>query len=207
LVLSVNEETVSTWEELSKIIRNSQGQELMIKIKRGGEVLDIRVTPVAAKEGEAQIYRIGIVGPKIYPKIGPKLEMGNGVVRTWIIIKFTVIGIVKIFEGEIPAKDALAGPLGIAQMAGQQARKGPLDFLYLIALLSVSLGFFNLFPIPVLDGGHLLFLGLETVLRKPLSVKKMEIAQQVGLALIILLMIFAFYNDLLRIFSPGGFKF
>jgi regulator of sigma E protease len=110
-------------------------------------------------------------------------------------------------EGEIPAKDAVAGPLGIAQLAGQQARKGPVEFLYLIALLSVSLGFFNLFPIPVLDGGHLLFIGLEAVFRKPLSVKKMEIAQQVGLILIILLMLFAFYNDLIRIFSPREFKF
>jgi regulator of sigma E protease len=206
-VLSVDGEGVSTWEELSKIIRNSKGRELTIKIKRDGEVLEIRVTPITAQVGGEQVYRIGIVGPKVYPKIGPKLEMGNGVGRTWLIIKFTIIGIVKIFEGEIPAKDAVAGPLGIAQMAGQQARKGPVEFLYLIAVLSVSLGFFNLFPIPVLDGGHLLFIGLEAVFRKPLSIKKMEIAQQIGLIFIILLMLFAFYNDLIRIFSPGEFKF
>jgi regulator of sigma E protease len=207
LVLSVDRESVSTWEELSKIIRNSRGHELTIKTKRDGQVLEFRITPIAAQQGEERVYRIGIVGPKVYPMIGPKLEMGNGVGRTWLIIKLTVIGIVKIFEGEIPAKDAVAGPLGIAQLAGQQARKGPVEFLYLIALLSVSLGFFNLFPIPVLDGGHLLFIGLEAVFRKPLSVKKMEIAQQVGLILIILLMLFAFYNDLIRIFSPREFKF
>jgi len=206
-ILSVDGQEVSTWEELAKIIRSSQGRNLLIKAKRDGEIFETRVTPIASKDGEEQVYRIGIVGPRNYPTVGPKLEMGNGFVRTWLVIKITVISIVKLFGGEIPVKDALAGPLGIAQMAGQQAKKGALDFIYLIALLSVSLGFFNLFPIPILDGGHLLFLGMEAILRKPLSVKKMEIAQQIGLALIILLMLFALYNDLLRILSSVKFKF
>jgi regulator of sigma E protease len=76
-----------------------------------------------------------------------------------------------------------------------------------MSILSINLGLINLFPIPILDGGHFLFLGLEAVLRKPISLKKMEMAQQIGLVLIILLMIFAFYNDLIRLFSPGGLKF
>jgi len=206
-ILSVDGESVSTWEELSKIIRNSKGRELSIKVKRDGEVFETRVTPIASRDGEEQVYRIGIIGPRVHPAIGPKFEMGNGFARTWLVVKITILAMVKLFEGEIPVKDAVAGPLGIAQMAGQQARKGVLEVLYFIALLSVSLGFFNLFPIPILDGGHVLFLGLETILRKPISVKKMEIAQQMGLILIILLMLFAFYNDLLRIFTQGRFKF
>jgi regulator of sigma E protease len=92
LVLSVDRESVSTWEELSKIIRNSRGHELTIKTKRDGQVLEFRITPIAAQQGEERVYRIGIVGPKVYPMIGPKLEMGNGVGRTWLIIKLTVIG-------------------------------------------------------------------------------------------------------------------
>ena len=76
-----------------------------------------------------------------------------------------------------------------------------------MAILSINLGVINLFPIPILDGGHFLFLGLEAILRRPISIKKMEIAQQIGLIFIILLMLFAFYNDLIRIFFPGGFRF
>jgi len=113
---------------------------------------------------------------------------------------------VKLIERVIPAK-TIGGPILIAQLAGEQAKRGLLSFALFMALISISIGIFNLFPIPVLDGGHFLFLGLEAVLRRPISIKKMEIAQQVGLILIILLMLFAFYNDLIRVFSPGGFNF
>jgi regulator of sigma E protease len=106
----------------------------------------------------------------------------------------------------IPAK-TIGGPILIAQMAGEQAKRGLLSLALFMAILSINLGVINLFPIPILDGGHFLFLGLEAIFRKPLSVKKMEIAQQVGLIFIILLMLFAFYNDLIRIITPGGFKF
>ncbi len=93
-------------------------------------------------------------------------------------------------------------------MAGEQARRGLLSLALFMAILSINLGVINLFPIPILDGGHFLFLALEAILRKPISIKKMEIAQQIGLTLIILLMLFAFYNDLIRIISPeGGFNF
>jgi len=95
----------------------------------------------------------------------------------------------------------------IAKMAGEFAKRGLLWFVSFMAILSINLGVINLFPVPVLDGGHLLFLVLEAVLRKPVSLRKMEIAQQVGLVLIILLMVFAFYNDILRLISPEGFKF
>jgi regulator of sigma E protease len=117
-----------------------------------------------------------------------------------------VIGIVKLIQRVIPAK-TIGGPILIAQLAGEQARRGVLSLVLFMAILSINLGVINLFPIPILDGGHFLFLGLEAVLRRPISIKKMEIAQQIGLIFIILLMLFAFYNDLIRIFSPGGFSF
>jgi regulator of sigma E protease len=93
----------------------------------------------------------------------------------------------------------------IMQMAGQQAREGVVNFLLFMALISINLGILNLLPIPVLDGGHLFFMLFEAVFGKPLSVRKMEIAQNVGLALLVLLMVFAFYNDLSRIFHFKGF--
>ena len=129
-----------------------------------------------------------------------------GLVQTWQGIKLTVVGIVKLIQRVIPAK-TIGGPILIAQLAGEQAKRGLLSLVLFMAILSINLGVINLFPIPILDGGHFLFLGLEAVLRRPISIKKMEMAQQIGLVFIILLMLFAFYNDLIRIFSPGGFNF
>jgi regulator of sigma E protease len=117
-----------------------------------------------------------------------------------------VIGIVKIIQRVIPAKE-IGSPIMIAKLAGEQARKGIVSLALFTAIISINLGLINLFPIPILDGGHFLFLGLEAILRRPLSIKKMEIAQQVGLILIIFLMLFAVYNDLIRYFFPGGFRF
>ncbi len=207
LILSVDGKNISTWDELSNIIRNSKGTELTLKVKRKDEVFEKTISPIVVKERGQEYYRIGIVSPQSYPKVGPKFEIGSGFTRTWQVIEITVFVFAKLFQGEISARDALGGPIAIAQMAGEQARKGLVDLLYLIAVLGVSLGLINLLPIPILDGGHILFLLIETFLKKPLSLKKMEVAQQIGLIFIILLMLFAFYNDLIRIFSRGGFKF
>ena len=213
VVLSVDGVQVSKWEELAKIIRTSKGKELLIKIKRNGEILEFRVTPQAAKDKnmfgeELSTFVIGIKssGEIVVQKVNPFVAVGHGFVQTWQIIELTIVGIVKLIQRVIPAK-TIGGPILIAQLAGEQAKRGLLSFALFMALISISIGVFNLFPIPILDGGHFLFLGLEAVLRRPISIKKMEIAQQVGLIFIILLMLFAFYNDLIRVFSPGGFNF
>lgn len=112
----------------------------------------------------------------------------------------------KMISGDISPK-TIGGPIQIAQEAGKQGKKGIPYLLGLIAILGINLGLINLFPIPILDGGHLLFLGIEAILGKPVSIKKMEIAQQIGLVLIILLMIYAFHNDLRRLFFPRGYGF
>ena len=157
---------------------------------------------------EIQTFIIGITPTDeiIVQKVGPLEAMGKGLSQTWNGIKLTVVSIEKLIQRVIPAK-TIGGPILIAQLAGEQARRGLLSLVLFTAILSINLGVINLFPIPILDGGHFLFLGLEAVLRKPISIKKMEIAQQIGLIFIILLMLFAFYNDLIRIFSPGGFSF
>jgi regulator of sigma E protease len=213
VVLSVDGVQVSKWEELAKIIRTSKGKELLIKIKRNGEILEFTVTPQAAKDKnmfgeELSTFVIGIKssGEIVVQKVNPFVAVGHGFVQTWQIIELTIVGVVKLIQRVIPAK-TIGGPILIAQLAGEQAKRGLLSFALFMALISISIGVFNLFPIPILDGGHFLFLGLEAVLRRPISIKKMEIAQQVGLIFIILLMLFAFYNDLIRVFSPGGFNF
>ena len=127
-----------------------------------------------------------------------------GVKRTWDMVVLTVVGIVKLMQRIIPA-DTLGGPIMIFQMAGQQASLGAMNFFLFMAVISINLGVLNLLPIPILDGGHILFLGIEAVRRKPLSEKVMMIAQRIGLAIIITLMVFAFYNDIMRFISGKTF--
>jgi regulator of sigma E protease len=214
LILSIDGQELKKWEELSQIIRNSQGKELMLRVKRNEETLDIRVTPKPSTVKnlfgeEVSTYVIGIThsGEVLIEKVNPLIALGTGFIQTYQGIKLTLVGVVKLIQRVIPAK-TIGGPILIAQMAGEQAKRGILSLVLFMAILSINLGVINLFPIPILDGGHFLFLALEAILRKPVSLKKMEIAQQVGLVLIILLMLFAFYNDLIRVFSPeGGFNF
>jgi regulator of sigma E protease len=213
LVLSIDGKEVSKWDDLSKMIRSSKGKELSLKLKRNGDVFDIKVIPQAFKDKnlfgeEFDAFRIGIVNSQevLIEKVNPVIALGKGFSQTWQWVELTVVSIIKMIQRVIPAK-TIGGPILIAQLAGEQARKGLMSLVLFTAILSINLGVINLFPIPVLDGGHFLFLGLEAILRKPVSIKKMEIAQQIGLILIISLMIYAFYNDLIRIFSPGGFSF
>ena len=213
VVLSVNGEKVQKWDDLSRIIRASDGKELTLQVRRDGENLDIRVTPQSSKTKnlfgeEVQIFMIGIQPAEevVNEKVSPLVAVGMGFEQTGSGIKLTLVSIWKLIERVIPAK-TIGGPLMIAQLAGEQAKRGLVSFILFMAILSINLGVINLFPIPILDGGHFIFLGFEAILGKPLSMKKMEIAQQVGLVVIILLMIFAFYNDIVRIVSPGGLKF
>jgi len=118
------------------------------------------------------------------------------------VTRLTALGIIKLIERVIPS-DTIGGPILIAQMAGQQAQAGLLNVLMFVALLSVNLGILNLLPIPVLDGGHLVFLSAEAIRGRPVSLRVREVAQQAGLFALLALMVFAFYNDLMRIFAPG----
>ncbi len=213
IVLSIDGQKVAKWDDLSRIIRAGQGKELTLQIRRDGETLNIKVTPQSSKTKnlfgeEVQIFMIGIQPSDdvIVEKVNPVVAVGMGFAQTWGATKLTVVSIWKLIQRVIPAK-TIGGPIMIAQLAGEQAKRGILSLALFMAILSINLGVINLFPIPILDGGHFIFLVLEAILRKPISIKKMEIAQQIGLILIVLLMIFAFYNDILRLVSPEGFKF
>lgn len=214
LILSIDGQKVKKWEDLSRMIRGSGGKELKLQVKRDQETFEIRVTPKPSSVKnlfgeEVSTFVIGIThsGEVLIEKVNPLVALGNGFLQTYQGIKLTVVGIIKLIQRVIPAK-TIGGPILIAQMAGEQAKRGLISLVLFMAILSINLGVINLFPIPILDGGHFIFLALEAILRKPISIRKMEIAQQVGLILIILLMLFAFYNDLIRIISPeGGFNF
>jgi regulator of sigma E protease len=210
-ILKVEGEKITQWTDLPGAISKSGGKELQLTIKRDQEIKKIGVTPraVTGKNifGEAvKTYQIGIVASDefIVRREPVYKAIGLGFAQTWFVIKLTVVGVVKVIQQVIPAQKAFGGPIFIAQLAGQQAQQGFLNLLFLTAVVSINLCLINLFPIPILDGGHLLFLTIEAIIGRPLSVKKLEVAQQIGLIIIILLIAFIFYNDIVRLLPQGG---
>ena len=125
--------------------------------------------------------------------------LSEGVIQTYNITVLTIKSVVKLLQGTLSPK-TLGGPIMIAQMAGQQAKQGITSLAFFIALISVNLAILNFLPIPVLDGGHLLFFFIEAVTGSPVSIRVREIAQQAGIFVLILLMIYVFYNDITRVF-------
>ena len=141
------------------------------------------------------------IAPTVVPEtLGPLEAVAGGFSDTVYWCKLTVVILGKIVNGTISAK-TLGGPIMIAQLSGQSAEQGPMALSVFLAVLSVNLGIINLFPIPVLDGGHLVFYLIEAARRKPLSLRAREKAQQVGLVLLVALMAFVIYNDIARIIA------
>jgi len=210
VVTAIDGRQVSRWDELAKTIAEGKGQPLELQVRRGEAVMTVRVTP-EAKTGKNLFGEtvstpvIGVVaaGEVVIDRFGPLEAFTKGSAQTWNVIRLTVLSLVKLVERAIPL-DTIGGPIMIAKMAGQQAAAGGVSFLAFMALLSVNLGVLNLLPVPILDGGHLFFYGWELIFRRPVSMKTREIAQQVGLALLIGLMVLAFYNDIARYFLGQG---
>jgi regulator of sigma E protease len=209
VVTAINEKPINTWEELSNAIRASEGKPVNITVQRAGESTTMTVTPQAEPEksifGEVigNAYRIGIERGFEQVSVGPVEAVSSGAKQTAWWIGTLIMSVVKILQGKIPAQD-IGGPILIVQAAGQQAQIGLESLLLFMAVISINLGILNLLPIPILDGGHLLFFLVEAVMRRPLDVRHREIAQQVGLVILIGLMAFAFYNDILRVIRGWG---
>ncbi len=207
MVVSVAGTPIKSFADIRGPVQKSGGAPLDITVDRSGEKIKKQLTPVATPEknlfGE-QInrYLIGINSGNewVEESLGPLEAADLAVEKTWFLSKLTIEVVAKIFQGVVSPKQ-LGGPILIAQESGKRARQGMVEYLFFIALLSVNLGIINLFPIPVLDGGLIVFLGLEGIMRKPLSLKAREILQQVGIALLIMLMVFVFYNDIYRIWT------
>ncbi|HWR97575.1 MAG TPA: RIP metalloprotease RseP [Candidatus Methanoperedens sp.] len=205
VVAAIDGKPVETWDELTAIVHASAGVSREFTVRRGGETLALRITPRTSPSrtvfGESTT--VGLVG--ITPaerfatrRYGPLAAGWQSLRRTGEIMQLTLVGIVKIFQRIVPA-ESIGGPIMIVQMAGQQAQLGAMNLVFFSAFLSISLGLFNLFPIPVLDGGQIWFLLAEAIRGRPLSRRVREIVQQIGLGLLVLLMLFAFYNDISRI--------
>jgi regulator of sigma E protease len=209
LVTAVNGTPVDKWEKLSELIRASGGNAVTLTLQREGASIQVQVTPQAKADknifGETlgTAYVIGIERGFDEEQVGPLTAIRMGAEQTGWWVETLLVSIVKIFQGKIPAKD-IGGPILIVQAAGEQARLGLEYLLHFMAVISINLGVLNLLPVPVLDGGHFLFFAAEAVLRRPLDIRHREIAQQVGLVLLISLMAFAFYNDIARVVQGWG---
>lgn len=212
-IVAINGRPIDDWNAMKEVISNSKGAPLAVQVVREGETRTFEIVPVLFSEenllGEkVDSYRIGISTPgitipeadRITIKHGPFQAVWQGVDQTYQICRLTLLSIGKLIKGTVSTK-TLGGPIMIAEMAGQQAREGLTNLIFFIAVLSINLAVLNFLPIPVLDGGHLLFFFIEAAMGRPVNTRMREIAQQAGIFILIMLMIFVFYNDITRIFS------
>lgn len=209
-IQAIDDKPITTWQELSETIKSGGGKTLVLTIQRDGKVIALSGNPAKSEVknifGEVvdTRYLLGIAQKESlrYEPTDVVGAFSSGLEQTWFYIELTVISLWKILQRVIPASQ-MGGPIMIAQMAGQQMEAGWLNLFSFMAVLSVNLGIINLFPIPVLDGGHLFFFSIEALRRKPLSLQAQGRLQQVGIALLGSLMLFVFYNDFVRIFDKN----
>lgn len=208
-ILTIGNTMIDSWIDLVQTVRESPRKKLDIEISRQGQHILLQITPDLVSEQGREIGRIGAgVARSGSPSIelmttvryGLLAALGKAFAETWDKSTFSLLMIGKIITGEVSWHN-LSGPVTIADYAGQSAKLGLETYLKFLALVSISLGVLNLLPIPILDGGHLLYYTVEIIKGSPLSEQTMEIGQKIGLALLMLLMTFAFYNDINRLIS------
>jgi len=207
---AIDNRPVNTWEDVVSAVRAHPGERLMIEVRRGATTsITLPVTPEVYTESGKAIGRIG-AGPKVdrdafaelvtEVRYGPIESIFKALYKTWDTSVFSLQMLGKMIVGEVSLKN-LSGPITIADYAGQSAQMGWVSFLLFLALISISLGVLNLLPIPLLDGGHLMYYVFEVFKGSPVSDKAIEIGQHLGMALLFVLMAFALYNDINRLIS------
>jgi regulator of sigma E protease len=208
LVLSINGSAVESFPDMQQIVSTSAGETLEFVVDRGGVHVTLKAVPALkeSKDRFGNVHRIGVLGITRSPSpedthfqpVGPIKAIELGAQKTWFVVDRTLSYIGGVISGR-EAADQLGGPIRIAQVSGQVATEGLPSLFSLTAVLSVSIGLLNLFPVPLLDGGHLLFYAIEATRGKPLSERAQEVGFRIGLAIVVMLMIFATYNDILHL--------
>ncbi len=206
-IVAIEGKKIICGEEMQRIVWSHPGKELKFTIQRMGKESTLPIVPELKKikdvfNQEEEVGMIGITFPEELIKVryGLGKAIGKGFLRTVALTKFVCQTLAMLICGKVSPRN-LAGPVFIAQAAGTAAKVGFTTLLGLIGLISVNLFVINLLPIPLLDGGHTIFLALEGIRKKPLSIRAQEIAQQIGLAIILFIAIFVIYNDLVRTWS------
>jgi regulator of sigma E protease len=208
-ILAIGRDPVDSWEDVVAAVRSHPGAALTLDVRRGGTRVTVPITPDVFTENGRPVGRIG-AGPKVdrdalagvmtEVRYGPLESVGKAVYKTWDTSVFSLQMLGRMIIGEVSLKN-LSGPITIADYAGQSAQAGTVSFLLFLALISISLGVLNLLPIPLLDGGHLMYYIFELFKGSPVSDKAIEIGQHLGMGLLFVLMAFALYNDINRLIS------
>jgi regulator of sigma E protease len=208
VVVAIDGRTIATFSEMQRVVSTSAGQQLTVTVDRGGAKVDLKATPALReiKDNFGNVHRIGVLGiERSQTASEPGMQtlpvgqaLVSGVEETWFVIERTLDYLGKVITGREKA-DQLGGPIRIGQISGQVASVGFVALVNLAAVLSVSIGLLNLFPVPLLDGGHLLFYAIEAIRGRPLSERAQEMGFRVGLALVVMLMIFATFNDIIHL--------
>jgi regulator of sigma E protease len=206
-VIAADGKPVDSWDALVAMVQARPEQPLRLTLERGGVRQNLEVVPAAVNAGPKRIGRIG-AAPQIPPshaeRMMTRVQHGLGdslwkaVVKTGDIAIFSLKMLGKMLMGEVSWRH-LSGPVTIADFAGQSAQMGWISYVTFLALISISLGVLNLLPIPLLDGGHLMYYAIELLKGSPVSERVMELGQRAGLAVLLFLMAFALYNDIHRI--------
>jgi regulator of sigma E protease len=208
LVLAIDGHSVESFADMQRIVSASADEALAVTVERNGATLTLKAVPALkeVKDTFGNVHRIGILGisrsmaaaDMKLQRVPPPRAVWMGIEETWFVVERTLSYIGGVVVGR-EAADQLGGPIRIAQMSGQVATMGFVALLHLAAVLSVSIGLLNLFPIPLLDGGHLLFYGIEALRGRPLSERAQEVGFRIGLAIVLMLMIFATFNDIIHL--------
>jgi regulator of sigma E protease len=208
MVLAINGQKIDSFADMQRLVSESAGETLNVTIERNGAQLVLKATPELHEEKDifGNVRRIGLLGIRRspgpgdvkYQPVSPPQAVWLGVQETWFVVDKTLTYIGRVIIGR-EAANQLGGPIRIAQMSGQVASISFAALVHLAAVLSVSIGLLNLFPIPLLDGGHLLFYSIEAMRGRPLSEKAQEVGFRIGFAIVIMLMIFATFNDIVHL--------
>lgn len=208
LVVAIDGNKIASFSDMQRIVSVGAGETMTIEVDRGGAPVTLKATPQMReiKDNFGNVHRLGVLGISRSmaagdiktEKMNPVSAVVAGAKETWFVVDRTLSYLGGVFAGREGA-DQLGGPIRIAQVSGQVATAGFTALLHLTAVLSVSIGLLNLFPIPLLDGGHLLFYGIEAARGRPLSDRAQEVGFRIGLAIVVMLMIFATFNDILHL--------
>lgn len=208
-VLEIDGKKISKWFDMAQLIQQSPDKPLNFKVERNGEIIQFTITPEKKESknifGEKVV--VGQIGIKpaedfFIKKEAPLNALNKSIQKCYEIVELVYLTIVKIFQRAV-SPEVIGGPIFIFQVAERTAQQGLISFLSFAAIISINLGLINLLPIPVLDGGHILFFLIEGIRRRPLSEKFIAVSQKIGIIFLIALMMLAFYNDILRILDPS----
>jgi regulator of sigma E protease len=198
LILSIAGQKIGSWYDLKPVIQQAEGKAVTLLVARNGVELTLSLEPERHESG-AWLIGVGPEQQTVNKKFGFWAAISEGAKRTVELIDLTLVFVQKLFTGHVSAKN-IGGPITVVQVAGQAVQTDVSAVLAVLAFISIQLGILNLLPIPILDGGHIFFYVFELIFRKPISIRARAILQQIGLAMLIMLMVLAFYNDLARIF-------